>query len=56
MLDTVKYANLKFCLKVFDTIYENLLYKNNEAELCQKDKNISRILRLFQCLISEGSW
>ena len=47
MLYTVKYVNLNFSLKVFDTIYRNLLYKDNEPELCQKVKNTPRILKLF---------
>ena len=54
MLYTVKYVNLNFSLKVFDTIYRNLLYKDNEPELCQKVKNIPRILKLFSVTNKQG--
>ena len=54
MLYTVKYVNLNFSLKVFDTIYRNLLNKSNEPELCQKVKNIPRILKLFSVTNKQG--
>ena len=54
MLYTIKYVHLNITLNVFDTIYKDLLYKNNEAELCQKVENIPRILRLFSVTNKQG--